>query len=288
MIKRFFYAILFISAVSCGRNAGTDNRPVVTVSIAPYKYFVEKITGDDFKINIMVPSGANPHVYEPFPHQISELRKSEAYVANGFLGFEITWLDRFREVNKTMKLLSLGDNIEHLEPHSHDDTEEPETADPHYWVSPDCAKIMEKDIKDFFVALKPERSEFYETNYAKLNSIIDDIDNEAHQLFSNCAKKAFMIYHPNLGYLARYYNLEEISVEHEGKEPSPARLKYLIDRAKDENLKTIFVQKEFDVKNAQAIANEIGAKIMIIDPLSGDWENAMREIIELIHKSLTE
>jgi zinc transport system substrate-binding protein len=147
---------------------------------------------------------------------------------------------------------------------------------------------MARDIKDFLVALKPERREFYETNHAKLDSIIDNIDNEARQLFANITKRAFMIYHPNLAYLARYYNLEEISVEYEGKEPSPARLRYLINRARAENLKVIFVQKEFDVRNARTIANEIGAEVVIIDPLSEDWENAMREIIKLVHKSLTE
>ena len=291
MIKYFGYTLLFILFLSCGRNADSDNRPVITVSIAPYKYFVEKIAGDDFKVNIMVPPGADPHVYEPFPDQISRLRRSEAYIGNGFMDFETIWLDRFYEANKTMKILSLGDNINPLESHHHHhhhDEEDTETADPHYWVSPDCAKIMAKDLKEFLVALKPERKEFYETNYAKLDSIIDNIDNEARQLFSNCAKRTFMIYHPNLGYLARYYNLEEISVEHEGKEPSPSRLRYLIDRARAENLKTIFVQKEFDVKNAQVIADEIGAKIMIIDPLSEDWEKAMREIIELVSESLTE
>jgi zinc transport system substrate-binding protein len=287
MMKCSVYTLLIFLLLSCGQNADNDNRPVITVSIAPYKYFVEKIAGDDFKVNVMVPSGADPHVYEPFPSQIIGLQKSEVYVSNGYLDFETAWLDRFFELNKTMKLLSLSENIEPLEPHHHEG-EEAETADPHYWVSPDCAKIMARNLKEFLVALKPERSELYEINYTKLDSIIDEIDNEAQQLFENCAKRAFMIYHPNLGYLARYYNLEEISIEYEGKEPSPARLKYLIDRARAENLKTIFVQKEYDSRNARAIANEIGAEIIIIDPLSKDWENAMREIIELVHKSLTE
>ena len=210
-------------------------------------------------------------------------------ISNGFLDFEIIWLDRFLEVNKTMKLLSLGDNINPVESHHHShDGKETETADPHYWLSPDCAKIMAKNLKEFLGALNPERNEFYETNYAKLDSIIDNIDNEARQLFSNCEKRAFMIYHPNLEYLARYYNLEEVSVEYEGKEPSPSRLKYLIDRARTENIKAVFVQKEFDVKNAKAIADEIDAKIIIIDPLSEDWEKAAREIIGAVHKSLTE
>jgi zinc transport system substrate-binding protein len=97
-----------------------------------------------------------------------------------------------------------------------------------------------------------------------------------------------MIFHPNLGYLARDYGLEEISVEFEGKEPSPSRMKDLIDRARKDNLKTIFVQREYDTKNAKAIAEEIGAGITIIDPLSEDWLKSTTDIINALHSSLIE
>ncbi len=95
-----------------------------------------------------------------------------------------------------------------------------------------------------------------------------------------------MIYHPNLGYLARDYQLNEISVEFEGKEPTPSRLKGLIDEARKDKLRTIFVQKEYDTKNAKAIAAEIGAEIQIIDPLSEDWEKETTDIIRKVHDSL--
>ena len=78
---------------------------IITVSIAPFKYFVEEIADSDFRVNIMVPPGSDPHVYEPFPDQINKLRKSEAYISNGYLGFEMTWLERFYETNNTMKKL---------------------------------------------------------------------------------------------------------------------------------------------------------------------------------------
>jgi zinc transport system substrate-binding protein len=97
-----------------------------------------------------------------------------------------------------------------------------------------------------------------------------------------------MIYHPNLGYLARDYGLEEIPVEFEGKEPTPSRMRDLIDRARKERLKIIFVQKEYDTKNARAIADEIGAEIKIIDPLSEDWMKATNDIIDAVNLSLIE
>ena len=90
-----------------------------------------------------------------------------------------------------------------------------------------------------------------------------------------------MIFHPNLGYLARDYGLEEIAVEYEGKEPPPSRMKELIDRARADRIKTIFVQREYDTKNARAIAHEIGAKVKIIDPLSEDWMVQQRKSLML-------
>ena len=97
-----------------------------------------------------------------------------------------------------------------------------------------------------------------------------------------------MIYHPNLAYLSRDYGLEEIPVEFEGKEPSPSRMRELIDRARKENLKTIFVQIEYDTKNAKAIAGETGSHITLIDPLSENWLKSTTDIIEALHKSFIE
>ena len=223
-----------------------------------------------------------------FPGQITSLRKSVAYVSNGYLGFEMTWLERFHEVNKTMARLSLGDNIVPLEADHHHHHEGPhtESADPHYWVSPACALIMSKTLKEFLCELNPSRESYYEANHIILDSIIKSVDRKAAELFAQYHNKSFMIFHPNLGYLARDYGLEEISVEYEGKEPPPSRLKYLIDRARKDNIKIIFVQKEYDTKNARAIADEIGARIKIIDPLSEDWESSTLEIIFSLHESL--
>ena len=112
---------------------------IITVSIAPFKYFVEAIAGDDFTVNVMVPPGSDPHVYEPFPEQITKLRTSEAYISNGYLGFEMTWLDRFYETNTGMKKLNLGESIDPIESEHHHEGDNLEGADPHYWVSPKCA-----------------------------------------------------------------------------------------------------------------------------------------------------
>jgi zinc transport system substrate-binding protein len=182
----------------------------------------------------------------------------------------------------------LNSNIEPLGSHHHQEGDHVEGADPHYWVSPRCALIMASAVRDFLCELNPDNKDKYETNYQLLLSQIKDLDKRAADLFAGVKSKSFMIFHPNLGYLARDYGLEEISVEYEGKEPPPSRMRELIDLARKERIKTIFVQREYDTKNAGAIAAEIGAKIQIIDPLAEDWPESTSQIIDALYRSLTE
>ena len=278
--------ILVFFLFSCNGPQNKSGDKILTVSIAPFKYFVDEISGGEYIVNVMVPAGADPHVYEPFPVQINNLRKSVAYISNGYLGFEMTWLSRFYEINSKMKKLSLGEKIIPLDNDHHHEGGNVESADPHYWVSPVCAITIASSVRDLLIELNPDETAKYESNYQNLTIKINEIDALARNLFSDVKIRSFMIFHPNLGYLARDYNLEEITVEHEGKEPSPLRMKELIDLARTVGLQTIFVQKEYDVKNAKAIADEINAVIQIIDPLSENWLKTTTDIINALHKSM--
>jgi zinc transport system substrate-binding protein len=285
-MRRILYFLIIVFIISCSRKGNYAGERIITVSIAPFKYFVEQIAGNDFKVNIMVPSGADPHIYEPFPEQINRLRKSEAYISNGYLSFELTWLDRFYQTNPTMKRLSLGDKIDPIVSKHQHNGDHIEGADPHYWVSPKCALIMASSVKELICDLNPSQKQKYEANFQSLVLKIQEVDDKAREYFTGVRNKSFMIYHPNLAYLAREYGLEEIPVEFEGKEPPPSRIKELIDRARRDSLKIIFVQREYDTKNAKAIAGEIGAELKIIDPLSEDWQKSALNIINSLHKSL--
>lgn len=287
-MKRITFLLIPVMFLfSCGGRNEPGTR-TVSVSIAPFKYFVDEISGGSFEVNVMVPAGANPHIYEPFPGQIAALRKSEAYISNGFLGFEMAWLERFYEINRNMKKLSLGDSIEPLEADHDHPGEHSERADPHYWMSPKCAMKMAGAVKDLLISLDADRSGEYNVNYMRLLEKIVAADSMAAELSLIPGSGKFMIYHPNLAYLARDYGLTEIAVEHDGKEPSPSRLRDLIDIAGREKIKTILVQKEYDPRNAEAVAGETGAKVVAIDPLSADWYSTVTGIISLLKSDFEE
>jgi zinc transport system substrate-binding protein len=98
----------------------------------------------------------------------------------------------------------------------------------------------------------------YQTNLARFLADIDALDRDITRLLSGIGQRRFLVYHPAWGYFAKQYGLEQVAIEAEGKEPSPVRLMALVRWAREQSVKTVFVQKGFSTKGAEAIAREIG------------------------------
>lgn len=279
---------VMILLASCGSPGNKRGERVITVSIPPFRYFVEAVADSDFAINVMLPPGADHHSWEPLPRQITALAGSEAFVINGRLGFEFAWMDRFREVNPGMKIADMSAGITLIEPaeegghegHGHED----EGADPHYWISPREAYKMAATVRDLVTGLNPTETERYSLNYERLISDIAEVDSVVTELLADAPSKTFMIFHPALAYLARDYGLEQISFEDEGKSPSPARMKELVDLTRERGIKVIFIQAEYDLKSAQVLAEETGATLIRIDPMNPEWGTAVVDIAKAISR----
>ena len=272
--------------VSCGSKPAKDSARVITVSIPPFAYFVEAVAGDDFKVNIMLPPGADHHIWEPLPAQINALAGSEAFIINGQLGFEQAWLGRFREINPEMRILDLSDNIDLIETNEADGEDDPDNheghlhggPDPHYWMSPVSAYVIAEDVTKFLTELNPSSAQKYEAGLKALQKKIAGVDSALRKELSGAPSTTFLIYHPALGYMARDYGLEQISFENEGKSPSPARMKELIDIARDKGIGIIFIQAEYDLRNAESLAGETGARLIVINPMNREWPAAVLEV----------
>lgn len=291
-MRRILLLLIFGLLASCGGGVkkGDSEQKVISVSIAPLEYFTKYIGGEDFLVNVMVPPGANHHTYEPSMAQLKALTASNAYIADGYLDFELSWMEKFRVVNKTMKVVSLANNqaLIYAEATQHGDHMHYAGVDPHFWTSPASAKLIALDIKELLSELEPGSASKYQQNYEKLIVEIDSIENEIAEMLKPYSSNSFMIYHPVLAYFARDFGLNQIAVEYEGKEPSPASLKEFVDRARELGIKTIFVQQEFDRKSATVIAQEIGGRVVNINPMSANWPSAVMEIATSIAEGFKE
>jgi len=279
---------------------GAEGIPVF-VSILPQKYFVEKIGKELVDVSVMVPPGANPHIYEPKPNQMVRLSKAKIYFAIG-ITFEDAWLHKFASVNPKMRVVRSEAGIEKIHMQSHPIDERPEdeaghaakaehkdehgTMDPHVWLSPQEVKIIAKNILGALVEADPANSAAYQENHLRFLEEIEALDSELRNIFSGKKGMKFMVYHPSWGYFARAYGLEQVPIEIEGKEPKPGQLKKIIELARKEGIKVIFVQPQFSVKSAETVAKAIGGQAVFADPLSFDWAKNLREQSEKFKAAL--
>lgn len=277
--------------------SGAEEPIIVAVSVVPQAEFVEKVGGDKVKTVVIVPSGADPHTYEPSPKEVEEISKASMLVTVGVgMPFEEVWIDRFDSMNsgtlvvncsKGLELKELEEHDEELETeHENESDEEHEELDPHIWISPANAKIMVQNTYEGLAEIDPEDEAYYAANRDAYLKELDALDSRIREKLEGKEEKSFMVYHPSWGYFAADYGLNMISVEIEGKEPSAQDLTKIVDLAKEKNVKVIFVQAQFSTRSAEVLAQEIGGEVVAVDPLAKDYVANMDNVTDIFARNL--
>lgn len=269
--------------VSCNSKKTNKIDDVITVSILPQKTFVEKIAGNDFKVNVLIPKGSSPAAYTLLPSQLKEIANSAVWFRIGYIGFEYSWTQKIAQANKNMKVVDLSEGMDLIADkiEQHGDHVHMNGVDPHIWLSPVLVKKMAKKIFDELVLLKPEKSAEYKGNYLKFVKEIDQLNVEIRNKLKGYEGRKFIVFHPSLTYFARDYGLEQYALETDGKEPTPQRLKAVVDLARTENIKVIYIQDEFDREHARVFAEEINGSIIQLRPLDLLWSDNLKEITQI-------
>lgn len=272
----FIYIALAMMLYSCNNIDKKSYDNTIFVSIAPLKPIVEAIVGDDFSVEVLVPAGASPETFEPTPKQFIALNESVMVLSTGLLDFEKSILQRVHDQSKVVNLSQGIATIAGSCSHTHHGKHCHHGVDPHIWCSPKCIDIMAKNTYNAIVAMVPDKD--YSTTYSTLNERIKELDSVVTKLCNNSSLPYFIIYHPALTYLARDYNLEQVAIEHEGKEPSAKHLATIIERARRDGMKRVFYQSEFPESSVAIVAEDIGAETVEINPLD---ENIFENIVTI-------
>lgn len=282
-MKKLIYILTLFILSACGNTTQKSEKPILTVTLEPLRYFTEAIAGDNYEVVSMVPKGSSPESYDPTPQQLVNLSKSQAYFRIGYIGFEQAWMKKLEANCPNMEVYNTSKGIDLIRDkgHWHGDHFHEGGVEPHVWNSIQNALIIADNIYQALCELDSTHQEDYQKRLDVLKQTIRQTDANIRTLLEK-ADSTFLIYHPALSYFARDYGLKQVSIEEGGKEPSPAQLKALIETCRNENVHTIFVQQEFDQRNAQLIAHELGVNIVSINPLSYDWVKEMIRIAEAL------
>ena len=280
-------ATLLVGCGGSNRSKQDDGKAQIFVSIAPLRPLVSAIVGDDFDISILVPAGASPESFEPTARQFIALNDAKAIFAVGLIDFERNLLSKIEDKGKIVDLSHGIHLIAGSCSHNHSNhnncshSHHAHGIDPHIWTSPVALKIMAQNAYNSIAAAYPDSTK-YNSNFERLNAQLGSLDSSVRTLCDGARTRQFIIYHPALTYLARDYDLEQISIEQDGKEPSVRRLAGVIDNARANGIKRIFYQSTYPRSTVEVVAEDIEAEPIEIDPLREDIFTNIEEITRLI------
>ncbi|HNV80385.1 MAG: zinc ABC transporter substrate-binding protein [Tenuifilaceae bacterium] len=282
-----FFLALGVLFSGCHRVSVETTKPNVVVSILPQKYFVERIADTLVNISVMVPPGSSPETYEPTSSQVKTLNNSSIYFSLGLLDFERHMLKKIENSTGNTRFVNLSKEFNLIEGHDQGHHHHHGHGfDPHVWVSPTEVQAMVKAMNIALSELFPQYDSVFSANAKSFLTEIDSLHMHMLHSFEGTVHKKFFIFHPAYSYLARDYDLVQVALEEEGKSPSLKYMKAILEEARQLGVKTVFIQREFDSNMAKTMAQDIGGKVVVIDPLEYQWLNNMYLTVSLLTDAL--
>ena len=293
-LARLFTAAILFLALPCWATstlAAPAKKVRIFVTVPPQAYLAERIGGEAVEVHTLVGKGQDPHTFEPTPRQAAALAG-----ASLFFTVDIPFEKRLAAkiaagnrhlliVDSTRGMVRLPTEEAHHETHAKEDHADNE-ADPHLWLAPDNLRIMAANMAAALSSVMPERKEALHKNLAALQSEISALNKRLTTTLAPHRGKTFYVFHPAFAYFAQAYGLKQKAVEISGKSPTPRQLSALIRQAREDRVRTIFVQPQFDRKSADTVAQAINGTVASIDPLDREVLRNLAAIAAAIDQSL--
>lgn len=255
----------------------------IFVSILPQKYLAERVGGKRVKVAVMVRPGLSPETYEPTPRQMAALAGAELYF-RAAVPFESVWIKQIQNLNPRLRIVGCCNELITSDPdrHDHEESNSDVVNDAHVWTSPENAIVLAGIIRDALVEHDPAAAYDYSANYLALVKDLKTLDAWIRQALAGIEQRYLIVSHPSWGHYARTYDLEQIAIERHGTEIRARELARLIEFARQKNIHTVYVQKQFNTAAAKILAREIDGKVVELDPLAEDYIENLRHVTRLI------
>ena len=272
-LRSLFFAVL-LAFLGC---QPSEPSPNVLVTTAPYATFVQRIAGDLIKVDVLVPPGTNPHIYEPTPKQVQKILGVHIWFRLGE-SIEARVFDAMKERNPELIAVDLTKGFDLQE-------EAGEGFDRHLWMSPKLAMQQAKIIAQTLQEAYPEHKETFDQGLDSLLADLSQLDQELAKELMPIKGQAMLVSHPAFGYFCEEFGLQQLSVEFEGKDPLPQDIARMLDAARQNTVRSVFILPEYNNKGAILIAEELHLPIYEIDPYSKDYFETMRKLGNLLAQS---
>lgn len=259
ILSFLFIFVLSLGTVGCGNQSSESTKPQIYTSFYAIYDFTREIAGDNVDVHNMVPSGTEPHDWEPTVQDMAKLNDADAVFYNG-LNME-SWINKVQNSLDASKFVCLSDGV------NVSDT----ASDPHIWLNPQNVKIMCEKIYTTLSQIDPDNKATYEENYNNYVTKLDKLDNDFKTTIEPLPNKNIVVSHQAYSYLCNAYGLEQVAIDgiSADSEPSPDKMMSLINFVKTNNVKYIFYEELVSQKTAETLSSETGAKLLPLNPFEG-------------------
>ena len=307
MTRRFSNIIIVLLAglatlVGCVPKSGKkqDAGNVITVSIPPLYGLVQEIVGNDFTVQVLLPEGSTPETYSPTIGQISAVQESEFLFTCNLLEFEKVVTKRLEE-NRKISIVNISEGCKIIdnqcdtnckdgenqlckhseEAHRHHSHHHHGGVDPHVWMSPFELETMANNIGRAICNAYPDSAK-YVANFERLIGKLQERQTRYAEQLQGAGSRVFLIYHPALSYLARDYDLVQVALENEGKNPTPSTLAGVMETVNKHQIGQMMYQAEYPWDTIKPIIDILGVNAVQINPLNKDIISELDKVINTI------
>ncbi len=272
------FAGVGVYALTQNSSKNNDGKLQVSASFYPMYYFASEIGGDRATVHNITPSGSEPHDFEPTAKDIASIESSKLLVING-AGVEPWYKKMESELQQNnVQVVVASDGLAILEGFEEHEEEEHSTEhaeehiiDPHVWLDPVLAQKEVTKIRDGYIAADPTGEAYYSANAQLLIEKLQSLDSKYRQGLSKCQRNDIVTSHTAFAYLAKEYGLQQVAISgiSTSAEPSTQDLADVAKFAKENGVTYIFFESLISPRLSETIANEIGAKTLVLDPIEG-------------------
>ena len=289
-----YSAVLTIIIGLCllsGCKGGQADVPVLSVSIEPQRYLLERIAGPGWKVNTVLSKGADPENFDPAMSTLVRTAQSEVYFTIGAGAFEESLAERLAEASPGLRFSDSSAGVARLHgthncggthSHVHGDDEGEGDADPHIWTSVANMKIVAANMARVLYETASTQADVYMKNLHTLNLSLDSLDACIQAMMAQGHGRAFMVEHPSLSYFAHDYGLEQIALGGEGKELSASAIRHGIDHGRADGATVFFTEPQSGSGRVGQIIKALAGKEVSVNTLAYDWPDELMKIAEAL------
>jgi zinc/manganese transport system substrate-binding protein len=269
-------------------DAAADKPFKVVTTFLPITLFTRAVAGDCATVTPLIPASAGPHDFQAKPGDLTALRQARVLVKNG-LEME-SFLDKLvaSAGNPQLTVIDSSRGVATLETEHHDDGHGEEqghghghdhgAVNPHIWLDPLRAVQQVEAIRDGLVKADPSCAEGYRRNAAAYTGELKKLNGEIAAQLQPYQGKTFVAFHDFAPYFAQRYGLRaEFLVDVPEVNPSPVDLQRVAAAVKRSQLKALVGEPQEGNRSFNALARDLGVKIVAFDPLETASEQVSRD-----------